>query len=360
MFEFVPDYEMTWKRMQAFWARDVLDRPLVTFPLEKPAEKRVRLPVSQHATIAERWLDPQYQAELALASFTNQEFLGDTLPITNANLGPEVFGSFYGCPLHFGDYGTSWSDPILFDWADADKIQIDWNHPYLKQMHLITEALLEIGKGKFIVGAPDWHPGGDALASFRDPQNLAMDLITNPDDVKKLLNQVTADYFKVYDQFYEQLRAAGMPCTTWTPLLSDGKYYVPSNDFSIMVSKKMFDEFFLPGLTEECRQLKNSIYHLDGPGALRHLDSLLSIPELDALQWVPGAGNENFSKWVSVYQKAQARGKSIQVISIKPSDLPLIMQTLSPKGMMLNFMECDSRETAEAVMKALEKWTAGK
>jgi len=96
----------------------------------------------------------------------------------------------------------------------------------------------------------------------------------------------------------EKLKAAGQPITSWTPLVSDGRYYIPSNDFSIMVSKAMYDDVFLPGIRRECQFLDHSIYHLDGPGALRHLDSLLAIPELDALQWVFGAGNEGFSRWV--------------------------------------------------------------
>jgi hypothetical protein len=69
---------------------------------------------------------------------------------------------------------------------------------------------------------------------------------------------------------------------------------------------------FLPGIVRECRFYERSIYHLDGPGALRHLESILSIPELNALQWVPGAGRENFSQWVQVYRQVQAAGKGIR------------------------------------------------
>jgi hypothetical protein len=35
-----------------------------------------------------------------------------------------------------------------------------------------------------------------------------------------------------------------------------------------------------------------SLYHWDGPGAICHLDALLSLPRLDAIQWQPGAGDE--------------------------------------------------------------------
>ena len=65
MFEFKPDYEQSKRRMDAFWKCELIDRPLVLFGLLKPPEQRVVVPESHHATPAERWLDPQYQAELA-------------------------------------------------------------------------------------------------------------------------------------------------------------------------------------------------------------------------------------------------------------------------------------------------------
>jgi hypothetical protein len=223
----------------------------------------------------------------------------------------------------------------------------------------MTDALLEVGRGKFITGMADWHPGGDCIAAFRDPQNLAIDMLTHLDEVKALLARIEADYYRVYDKYYAKLRAAGQPITTWLPLISEGRYYVPSNDFSIMISQAMFDEVFLPGIQRECQFLDHSIYHLDGPGALRHLDSLLAIPELDALQWVPGAGNEGFHKWVHVYQRAQAAGKGIQVVC-SMHELDQVMDTLDPRGLFLSVGGVPSREAAELLLQQLAKWCAGR
>ena len=355
MFELKPDYEKSRQRIEAFWERDLLDRPVVQFSLDKPVEKQVPLPASHHATSAERWLDTTYQIELAQARLANQEFLGDTLPIAYPNLGPEVLASFYGCPIRFGDYGTSWTEPVLHDWADVDRVRLDWQSPYLLRLHEMTDALLEVGKGRFIVGMTDWHPGGDLVAAFRDPQNLAMDMILHLEEVKALLSRLETDYFQVYDVFYHKLRAAGQPITTWTPLICDGRYYVPSNDFSIMVSRRMYDEVFLPGIARECQFLDRSIYHLDGPGALRHLDSILDIAELDALQWVFGAGNEGFHRWVHVYRRVQAAGKGIQV-TCDIQEVSQVMETLSPRGLYLSVGGVSSREEGETLLRRLEQW----
>jgi hypothetical protein len=359
VFEFKPDYELSVQRIDAFWERELIDRPVVQFALAKPPEEQVQLPASGHATSAERWLDAEYQAEWSLAVLSNQEFLGDSMPVAFPNLGPEIFSALYGCPIHFGDHGTSWTEPVLEHWDVADGLELDWESPYLKKLHEMTDALLEIGKGKFITGMTDWHAGGDAVAAMRDPQDLALDMILHVPEVKSLLARVEADYFRIYDLFYDKLRAAGQPISTWLPLVCDGKYYVPSNDFSIMISNEMFEDVFLPGIVRECQFLDRSIYHLDGPAALRHLDSILSIPELHALQFVPGAGNEGFHKWVEVYQKAQAADKGIEVFCTI-DELEQVMDTLDPHGLFLSVSGVVSRDAAEAMLRVLDNWCVGR
>jgi len=360
MFNLKPDFEKSLQRIEAFWERELIDRPVVQFGLAKPPEEQVPYPPSHHPSSRERWMDAQYQAECALAGLSNQEFMGDTLPVAFPNLGPEVFSALYGCPLHFGDYGTSWTDPILADWSQADQLQMDWDSPYLHKLHEMTDAFIEIGKGKFITGMTDWHPGGDAIAAFRDPQELAVDMIEHLADVKRLLDRVEKDYFTIYDVFYNKLKAHGLPISTWCPLTTaNGKYYVPSNDFSIMVSPKMFADVFLPGIIRECQFYDRSIYHLDGPGALRHLDMILSIRELNALQFVPGAGNEGFQRWIPVYQKAQKAGKGIQVFCTL-AEISLVMETLDPRGLFLAIDGVPSRQAGQELLHRLEQWCIGK
>jgi hypothetical protein len=359
VFSFKPDYEISLQRMNAFWHRELIDRPVVQIALAKPLDQRVPEPESRHATPAERWLDTEYQTALALARLSNREFLGDAMPIAYPNLGPEVFSSFYGCPIEFGDFGTSWTRPNLHDWSQVEQLRLDWHSPYLKKLHEMTDALLDVAKGKFIVGMADWHPGGDCLAAFRDPQTLAVDMVEHLDAVKALLPRVEADYFAIYDMFYDKLRAAGQPITTWLPLVYEGKYYVPSNDFSGLISTRMFEEVFLPGIINECRFLDRTIYHLDGPGALRHLDLILGIPELHAVQWVPGAGRVEVVRWIGTYRRIQAAGKGLQV-NAQFEEVDTVMEALDPHGVFMIVGGVPSREAAEELLKKSEQWATGR
>lgn len=57
------------------------------------------------------------------------------------------------------------------------------------------------------------------------------------------------------------------------------------------------------------------LYHLDGPQAIKHMDALMEIDGIDALQWTSGdAGPDGtLPDWDVIYDKAIAAGKSIWV-----------------------------------------------
>jgi len=350
-----PDFETVKRRYEAFWHQAVVDRPLVS--LRVPRTDGKALPEKEHPSWEAWWKDIGFRSERLAAELANTEYLGDALPVAWPDMGPEIFSAWCGCSYHYGQ-DTTWTDPCIFDWEnDCDRAVFDSSHPLFQLLVRFTDDLIERGKGKFIVGLTDFHPGGDHLAALRDPQQLAVDMIENRDWIERKLESSYREYFDVYDFFYVRLREAGMPITSWTPLIHDGRYYIPSNDFSAMISKEMFDEAFLPGIERECCFLERSIYHLDGPGALQHLDSILAIEELDAVQWVPGAGHEGFGKWIEVYRRIQAAEKSLQILSLKLEELPLVFESLRPEGVWISGVSgVDDRETAERVIRRVERW----
>lgn len=353
-FLYKPDYEMTLRRFEAFWNREIVDRPPVTLAFRKPDAAPV--PKRNYATYEEMWLDIDARTEDMDAEMAGTDFLYDSLPIACPSIGPEIFSAWCGCGYKYGAT-TTWSEPVIKDWvADFDKGRLDMNHPLFKKVVEFTRKLIDAGRGKFIVGLPDLHPGGDHVAALRDPQNLAMDLIDEPEYVKKALERSMPEYYAIYGVLYNMIREAGMPATSWMPIIHEGTFYIPSNDFSCMISTKMFEEFFLPGIAQECRFYDRSIYHLDGPGALRHLDRLLEIPELDAVQWVPGAGNEGFSRWIGVYRQIQRAKKGVY-IECRVDDLPSVFENLRPEGVWFARIDgIKDREMAGRVVKSIERW----
>ncbi|MFW5798960.1 MAG: trimethylamine corrinoid protein 2, partial [Planctomycetota bacterium] len=250
----------------------------------------------------------------------------------------------------------SWTEPNLQDWSRADQLQFSRDNVYWNKLVELTDTFIEHGRGIYYTGITDLHPGGDAIAAFRDPAQLAIDMIEHPDEVKRMVERVTAVFDEVYHFFADRLLAAGQAITCWAGIVSSVKWYVPSNDFSIMISKDMFDDVFLPGIVQECKLLEASIYHLDGPGAIRHLDSLLSIPELNAIQWVYGAGNGRATDWLHVHKKCQAAGKGVQLY-IEPDELETVVTELNPEGVWMRVVGVQTVEQAESILERVSTWT---
>jgi hypothetical protein len=350
----IDDYEMRLKRQDAFWDCEVLDRACVNLKFAKKTASRP-VPVSRHATLEARWMDVDFQVEKALAATDACICMGDALPTIFPTLGPDFFPALYGGEIIFEDT-TSYIKPFLEDWADADQLVLSREHSYWKKMEELYDAFLVAGKNKFYTGWPDLHPGADGLVGLRGPQALAIDLFDEPDAVKMLLKKVTADYFEVYDHYYTKLSAARQACTGWPGMVSTRKWSVPSNDFSYMISPAQFNEFFLEGLREECDFFEANIHHLDGVGCLNHLDSLLEIKSLNAIQWVWGAGKGEVTDWLDVFKKIQAAGKGIQLLSVEPKHLDRLMENLRPEGVWMHLVGVTSIEEGDALLKKISQW----
>jgi hypothetical protein len=350
----IDDWEKRLDRQDAFWHNEIIDRPVIHLVQPRP-EPVVPWPAArQYDAFRDYWFDVDRYVAQAVAAAKNMLFLGDALPSTFPNIGPEVFSAFFGMELDYSDT-TAYGIPNLHDWADADKVQFSRDNVYWRHLLRLTEALVEAGRGLFYTGYTDLHPGGDCIAAFRDPAELNMDLLLHPDEVRAMQPRVDAAFAETFDFFTGLLLEQRQAITSWPGVVSRYRWHVASNDFSCMISKEMFDDFFLPGIAWECRHAEASLYHLDGPGALRHLDSLLAIPELNAIQWVYGSGNGTSNDWIEVYRKCQAAGKGLQLPGITPDEVPALVENLRPEGVWLSVYAPDAA-ASEHVLKLVSGW----
>ena len=339
--------------MEAFWNCSVLDRPFVHIPTAKTNAQP--WPQKQFASNRERWLDVEFAVEMALALTENILWKGDSIPVFFPNLGPEVMSCGFGAELEFSEY-TSWSKPVIHDWNQVEGLKFDPDNFYIQKICELIKLGVEKGKGKFITGITDIHPGGDLAASLREPQQFCIDMMESPDEVEALLQKIQPAFEEFYNLQYDLMQTGGqVMTTTWAPLYTEGKYYVPSNDFSCMISPRSYKKYFVERLEKEIEFLDRSIYHLDGPNALQHLPAILGMKKLDAVQWVFGAGNGTPKDWIHVYKQIQDAGKGIQIIECGYNDLDAIISTLKPEGVAIT-TAAGSEQEADAFLKKVTEW----
>jgi len=107
-------------------------------------------------------------------------------------------------------------------------------------------------------------------------------------------------------------------------------------------------------------RLDYTIYHLDGPKAIPHLDHLLSIPELDGIQWTLGEGNPSVdsSKWFPLYRKIQKSGKRLVLLGASRKRVKPLLKILRPDGLLIRTW-CPTENEARDLLdelKFLDEW----
>ena len=277
-------------RRASFW--ELLDRPLPTvFPADAAAEEILDAYGELHSSILCH---------------------GDCWPRWWPNFGPGVMAGYLGASVNSAP-DTVWfqrEEPIdLETWHPAD----DPANPWRRRVLSLTRRAVERWGGTTAVGFTDLGGGLDVLASLRGTERLLMDTIERPDAVERLAKEITRCWLACYDELDAAIRPQGRGSASWAHLWSPGRAYMLQCDFSYMISPAMFERFALPDLEACCGALDHAFYHLDGKGALPHLDMLLYLKRLRDIQWIPGAGAPPAEEWMPVLKRIRDAGKLCQL-----------------------------------------------
>ena len=119
--ETIEDWEQRLARQDAFWAGEIIDRPVGEHAPVEGRSRRYPWPEKQLRHAARALAGHGVRGRTAPSPRPmNTEYLGDALPHAWPNLGPEVFSAFFGCEIEFGE-DTSWSLPCLHDWSEVEQ-----------------------------------------------------------------------------------------------------------------------------------------------------------------------------------------------------------------------------------------------
>jgi len=294
----------------------------------------------QPANLEEAYTDAAARARRNHYGLSRSAFPADTLPISSTDIGPGSLALFIGSEPGFSPE-TVWFRATLKDVAEPEKLpplRFDPDNHWWKVTEETVRACAELGRGKYLVGCPDLIENIDILAALRDPQTLLMDLVERPGWVSEKMFEINQVFFEAYERIYDIIKLDDGSSTfgafaLWGP----GKTAKVQCDASAMFSPAMFEKFVVPALTQQCDWLDYSMFHLDGHQCIPHLDLLLSIDSLDAIEWtpdpqVPGGGSP---QWYPMYRKILDAGKSVQAIGVSRDEVIPLLDAVGGKGMYI-------------------------
>jgi len=338
------------ERWIGWWEGEEYERPLMRVTAPNGRQPR---DIPAPATLEQRWTDPEYVAAAHAEHMRCTYWGGEGIPAHFVNLGPSIMAAYLGAPLHLMET-TTWPSPIVDDW-DACELRFDETNRWWQATKQLTAACVEASGGSYAVGITDLGGPEDILSYLRGPERLCLDLLERPEAVKHRLAWVVGLWRQLYDELWEITRRATSGSTGWMRAWSPGRFYPLQCDFSCMISPAMFEGFVVPGLERLTEWLDHSIYHWDGPGALQHLEALLDLPHLDAIQWTPGEGNPPVSEWPEQLIRVQRRGKLLYLF-VGADEVKRLLEFLSPRGLFLE-TSCGSVEEANDLLRMAVAWS---
>jgi len=346
MDKILDDWPMVKERWAAWWEGEMVDRPL----LQVFAPKDGATPGEpQDVDLVAQWTDIDFMIRRTLEQVRTTYYGGESLPVFwhNWSAGHVLY---FGCEPHFTE-NTVWVDPAPV--GDDGYPSFDgWREsPWWKWMFESTEAVARRDQGQYFI-MPMWgNHAGDNLSLVRGIQQLLMDIATDRKWVKWAVKAVSdiqievfAELWPLVSQQMTGLEGSVNYCSCWSPK----RTIAFDCDLSAMISSEAYKELFLPPLVETMHTVDHRIYHVDGPGALHHLATLLDLPELQAIQWIPGAGHMEVMQWLPVIKRIQERGKSVQVFA-SPQEVEPLLKEIKPEGLVIS-THCETEAQARQLV----------
>lgn len=330
-----PDWDAARENLVAWWQHRGTAL-CITAPREEPVEEAPE--PRRPEDIVRAWTDPAYRCSRAEYEMSRTFYGGEAFPYFDTHIGPGSLGTFLGSEPGF-DERTVWYEPCITDPDAYGPIifRTENNRWWRAHLALIEEGLRR-ARGRYLVGVPDLIENVDTLAAMRGTEPMLMDLIERPEWVKPRLVEINRAFFSTFEAMHARVRDehggnAFCAFRIWGP----GRTAKVQCDFSCMISPEMFREFVVPPLAEQCQWLDWSMYHLDGTTAVQHLDALLEIEPLDAIEWTPQAGRPGGGspEWYDLYRRIKAGGKSVQAVGVEPEEVLPLLDAVGPEGMFV-------------------------
>ncbi len=351
------NWETTKRHFLGWWRQDDLVLSGTPLPLAQPREPVADPGDAPDATFF--YTQPEWKARWNHHRLAQQAFPADMLPVADTDIGPGSLALYMGGDAVLSDE-TVWYTPLIppGDPEGNPPLRFNPKSHWWKIQAATLSACSELARGKYAVGCPDLVENIDILAALRDPQQLLIDMIERPAWVQKKVDEVNQVFFEAYERVYEIIQLAdGSSVFGAFRLWGPGKVAKVQCDTAAMFSPRMFERFVIPALTEQCAWLDHSMFHLDGHQCIPHLDLLLDIESLDAIEWtpdpqVPSGGSPT---WYPLYRRILASGKSVQAIGVKPEEVVPLLDAVGGKGMYI-MTSFSSRAEAEQLAEAAEAY----
>lgn len=352
-------YKQNWddayRRMMAWWSGAGADRPLVLQAVPRPGAAPLD-PRVDPGSLERQDLDERYQLALARHRLEGNVFPAEAAAAVRTGYGSTLclLGAMAGAPtIYRADTNTAWIGevPNLYD---REVPQFDPAcPPYAFTIRMIHRFHETFGYDALLGASPMLDPL-TTLSMMRGPEQLCVDLVERPETVRRWTRRLGDLHLAIVTGFRAARAEHGRrEDIGWTALWAPGDMDAVQCDFSTMLSPAMFREFVMPELERQLDFYDYAVWHLDGTDEIRHLDAILSLKKVRAIQWVDERGRRPL-EYVDLFRRIRQSGRSVLPFGIRDVDMAVeFTRALGRDGLAFLTLGVKTVQEMEAALKRL-------
>lgn len=337
------------KKLQAWWDHEEQESPCLL--LSGRAETLQPLPPVDD--LERYWYNVEEFVERRICWMGNRNYYGAAMPHLWPDWGASTFSGMIGCRMDTVSEETMWAQPCCETLEQVLEIDLQPDSLFYRTVMGVTELATARSTDRFFVAVYPIVGIADILATLYGTEPLLIAMAEQPEAVKAAMQRVTELWLRAFPEAQALIQQSGnRGYMNWMSIWAPGTTCATQEDFSYMISDAMFRDICLPPLLQLVDSVEYPMYHLDGSGALSHLDTLLGIEKMRAIQWVPGAGHEGVRQWYDLIKYIISRGKSVEVFA-HPEEIDDLVKTVGTRGLLI----ASHVKTPEQAQRLLDKYS---
>ncbi|WP_105617760.1 uroporphyrinogen decarboxylase/cobalamine-independent methonine synthase family protein [Vallitalea okinawensis] len=355
---YISDWDKRLERHAAFWENEVIDRCLTTIlgPCKNANFDYTMMIQPEDQDAALHWYtDAEFVLNRNKHMLDNRTWVGDGIPTVMLSLGPSGQAGYFKDVKHEFTQNTLWFHPT--EEREPSLIFEESNFWYQKTLEL-AQYFVDNTNDEYFVSMADVTGDLDALSLIQGADTLLMDMFTNEAYIEPAMTKMRRVWDKYTEETFNIIKNTNRGGSgigwlfTWAP----GLHAQLQCDISTMISPELFTKYAKPELDHQGSKLEYPLYHLDGMEQIRHLDQILTIENLKAIQWTSVVGQPSALNYIDELKKIQGAGKGLLLNLPDTKELEPLMEQLSSKGLHL-VIPASSEDEAESLLKTISKLT---
>lgn len=302
------------------------------------------------------WTDVDFITRRAMSIVEHTDYYGVAMPYQYVDFSATSMPCALGGRLEYLNKETVWSHPVFDTLEDVLTVSLHRENRAYATLLEITKRSAALAKDHHYVSP--WPFGGilDTIAGLYPTESLLTDLLLQPALLGRVMDHITDIWIEAFHQDVRLIDAVGNPghVCCWVGFWAPGTTFPVQEDLSYMISPQHFRSFCIPRLRRIVDALDYPLYHLDGDGALPHLEAILEMDGLPAVQWQPGAGKERIDQWYDVVRRIKSSGKSCQVFA-EPWEIDSLVEAVGQENLLIVVKDA----SADQARALLSKYPSG-